>query len=145
MTASESPRLVDGRQFDHLPIHHGFALAHLDSDATLDDPVTLAEVLSDLGALDLPCLVVAHPRLLVAAHRSDLGRMLDRLVRIPPLADDDLGALARRSTIVFTDSDILRERCLAAATPVVGLPRNTTWDASYPTPGAPIPTTVARP
>lgn len=133
----------DGRRFDHLPIHQGFAFASIDSADTLDDPVALAGALEALGMIELPCVLVTHARLRDAVRAAGLEGMLRALVTV---ADDAaVAVLALRADIVIADTSGIAETCARAGTPVVRVGVDTIRAHPYPRLVAAVPSLIDRP
>jgi hypothetical protein len=133
----------DGRRFDHLPIHHGFALASIESTDTLDDAEALAAALTVLGRLEMPCILVSHDRLRDAVAAAGLDRMLRCLVLLT--GDVDPVELAFRADLVIADTPSFAEACATAGTPIVTVRLDATGPSPYPGSVDAVPTPIGRP
>lgn len=137
------PTAARDRRFDHLPIHHGFAFASIESAEILDDPVELAGALKALGMIEMPCILVMHPRLREAVRGAGLEAMLRALVTLP--YDAAAAGLARRADIVIADTSVIADAYARAGTPIVSLGFDTIRADPYPRLVAAVPSPIARP
>jgi UDP-N-acetylglucosamine 2-epimerase (non-hydrolysing) len=92
-----------------------------------DDPVRLADILSQLGALKFPVLLAAHPRLVAFAgnHKVELNHGSIRV--ISPLAYPELVATVSRSAGVITDSGGLQKEAFLLRVPCTTIRPETEW------------------
>lgn len=137
------PTVPSDRRFDHLPIHHGFAFASIDSADTLEDPVGLAGALKALGRIEMPCVLLMRPRLSEAVRTAGLEGMLQALVT---LADDAaVPVLACRADIVIADTSVIADECARAGTPIAYVGFDTIRAHPYPSLVPAVPSLIARP
>lgn len=105
----------------------GYRLATIHRPDNTDDPGRLEAILTDCGALDLPTVLLAHPRLQAAARAA--GVELDRpgLLVHAPLAYPDLVAATLNSAGVITDSGGLQKEAFLLRVPVTTVRPQTEW------------------
>lgn len=104
-----------------------FYVATLHRPDNTDDPIRLAAILSQLASLDLPVLLLVHPRLatLAAAH----GIALDQgsIRPIDPLGYPQLVGAVMRSAGVVTDSGGLQKEAFLLRVPCTTVRPETEW------------------
>jgi len=92
-----------------------------------DDPVRLAAIVDALAGLELPVVLLAHPRL--AARADDFGIALERgaLHRADPLAYPDMVRTVLGARGVVTDSGGLQKEAFLLGTPCTTVRTETEW------------------
>ncbi len=104
---------ADGRdrEFDHLPIHHGFVLAALHHPETLEESSTFERVVRALRRTEAVCVLVVRPATLAMLERLGLRSLLEGIVVVPELPQRSFLRLARRAALLVSDSVTLQEEC----------------------------------
>ncbi|UNX55737.1 UDP-N-acetylglucosamine 2-epimerase (non-hydrolyzing) [Georgenia sp. TF02-10] len=117
------PALLDGQP---LPAG-GYYLATIHRAESTDDPPRLRAIVDSLAALDLPVVLLAHPRL--RARARDAGVDLSRGALRPrdPLPYPDLVAAARHARGIVTDSGGLQKEAFLLRTPCTTVRTETEW------------------
>ena len=111
----------------------GYALATAHRAGNVDDPVRLSalvDLLTGVGAQELPVLIALHPR---TERRLRDAALLDRLTSAPgvtvtePLGYFELAALLSGARAVLTDSGGLQKEAYLAGVPCVTMRDSTEW------------------
>lgn len=92
-----------------------------------DDPERLAGIVSALAALDLPVILLAHPRLVAMAHRHGISLRQRALQVSDPLPYPDLISAVMGSAGVITDSGGLQKEAFILRVPVTTIRPETEW------------------
>lgn len=119
---------AEGRRalLDRLGLQHRqYVLASLHRPENTDDPVVLARILAELGALTLPVLLPLHPRTAAAVARAGLHRELSRLRVTDPVSGGDFLALTAEAALVVSDSGGVQEEVTVLGLPLVVVRRST--------------------
>ncbi|PZU30848.1 MAG: UDP-N-acetylglucosamine 2-epimerase (non-hydrolyzing) [Microbacterium sp.] len=124
--ASISDRVGDLARIEGLPVR-GYRVATIHRAENTDDPDRLGAIVNGLAGLDLPVVLLAHPRLV--ARAAEAGITLDRgAVRVrPPLAYADLVAAVMGSAGVVTDSGGLQKEAFLLRVPCTTVRTETEW------------------
>lgn len=98
-----------------------YALATLHRPSNVDDPAALRVILEAFGELSKERGVVfpMHPRTRAMVERFELGRLMERLLVIPPEGYLDMLSLVATAAVVITDSGGLQEETTALGIPCV--------------------------
>ena len=102
-----------------------FALATIHRPENTDTREALARVLSALGDIDVPVLLLAHPRTRAAIARFDLADLLDRVIVAESADHQEFLTLASRATLLVSDSGGLQEECTVLGRPLLVVRRST--------------------
>ncbi|HEX6919409.1 MAG TPA: UDP-N-acetylglucosamine 2-epimerase (non-hydrolyzing) [Actinomycetes bacterium] len=105
----------------------GYYVATIHRADNTDDPQRLESILSALGSLDLPVLLLAHPRLLASAQRHGLKVQQGGIVVGDPQPYPDLVQLVVHSRGVVTDSGGLQKEAFLLRVPCTTLRDETEW------------------
>jgi len=105
----------------------GFSVATIHRAENTDDPSRLSAILTALGRVDHPVVLLAHPRLRAraAAHGITLGG--GSLVVRDPLPYPDLVAAVDAARGVITDSGGLQKEAFVLRTPCTTVRTETEW------------------
>jgi UDP-N-acetylglucosamine 2-epimerase (non-hydrolysing) len=105
----------------------GYYVATLHRPSNTDDPARLLAILDELADLDLPVLLLAHPRLVDLAARH--GIALERgAIRVrPPFGYPELVAAVASSAGVVTDSGGLQKEAFLLRVPCTTVRAETEW------------------
>lgn len=111
----------------HGLVHGEYYVATIHRPDNTDFPDRLAAIIGELGSLDKPVLLLAHPRLrhLAGEHGIDLGQ--GSIVLSPPLAYPQLINAARNSAGVVTDSGGLQKEAFLLRVPCTTIRPETEW------------------
>lgn len=104
-----------------------YRLATIHRPDNTDDKARLEQILNSLADLDLPTVILAHPRLVAKckAHGIELGRR--NLLAHRPLAYPELVASALHSAGVVTDSGGLQKEAFLLGTMCTTVRPETEW------------------
>lgn len=104
-----------------------YRLATIHRPDNTDDKARLEQILDSLADLDLPTVILAHPRLVAKCkeHGIELGRR--NLLAHRPLAYPELVASALRSAGVVTDSGGLQKEAFLLGTMCTTVRPETEW------------------
>lgn len=104
-----------------------YRLATIHRPDNTDDKARLEQILNSLAALDLPTVILAHPRLVAKCkeHGIELGRK--DLLAHRPLAYPELVASALHSAGVVTDSGGLQKEAFLLGTMCTTVRPETEW------------------
>lgn len=105
----------------------GYRLATIHRPDNTDDKARLEQILNSLADLDLPTVILAHPRLVAKCkeHGIELGRR--NLLARRPLAYPELVASALHSAGVVTDSGGLQKEAFLLGTMCTTVRPETEW------------------
>lgn len=92
-----------------------------------DNPTRLRGILDALAGLDLPVLLLAHPRLVSLAAKSDIPLNRGALRLHAPLGYAELVPTVMRSAGVVTDSGGLQKEAFLLRVPVTTIRPETEW------------------
>lgn len=92
-----------------------------------DSPARLAAILEELGSLDKPVLLLAHPRLRSLAEQHGINLSRGSIVLSPPLAYPQLIDAARNAAGVVTDSGGLQKEAFLLRVPCTTIRPETEW------------------
>ncbi|MGQ4509576.1 non-hydrolyzing UDP-N-acetylglucosamine 2-epimerase [Dermabacteraceae bacterium P9123] len=120
--AGNAPQLPEG-----VSASEDFALATLHRADTTDDPKYLAAVVSALQNLDLPVVLLAHPRLRAKAADAGIALAGGSLHLADPLAYPDLMNGLQHARAVITDSGGLQKEAYLLGAPCTTLRSETEW------------------
>ena len=107
-----------------------YVLATFHRPANVDQPETLGEVVTALGALDRPVVLPLHPRTRERLERFDLLDALernDRITLITPVGYLTMLALLLNADLVITDSGGLQKEAYLVGVPCITLREETEW------------------
>lgn len=102
-----------------------FVLATVHRPENTDDPVRLGQILHALGALEVPVVLPAHPRLVNRAEAAGHGAALRRLHLIAPVDHPTFLALVSRARLIVSDSGGVQEEVTVLKKPLVVVRNNT--------------------
>lgn len=105
----------------------GYYVATIHRAENTDDPERLAEVVSALGGLDRPVVLLAHPRVVAKAAAHGIELTHGSLIAHPSLAYADLIAAALSSAGVVTDSGGLQKEAFLLRVPCTTVRTETEW------------------
>lgn len=121
---SHGPALIDGF-FPGDRVPEQFALATIHRPENTDTPEALARVLRALGEIEVPVLLLAHPRTRAAIARFGLMRLLDRVMVAESADHQEFLTLASRAALLVSDSGGLQEECTVLGRPLLVVRRST--------------------
>jgi UDP-N-acetylglucosamine 2-epimerase (non-hydrolysing) len=109
---------------------HGFepgryVVSTLHRPENVDQPDTLATILTELGRCDLPVVLPLHPRMRASIEAHGLGDLLTKLRVVDPLGYRDFLSLAACSALLVSDSGGVQEEASVLKRPVLVV-RNST-------------------
>ncbi|MGV8972731.1 MAG: non-hydrolyzing UDP-N-acetylglucosamine 2-epimerase [Rhodoglobus sp.] len=115
-----------------LPLPEGvergaYYVATLHRPDNTDDPARLAEIVAQLGSLEHPVLLAAHPRLLALAESHRLNLDQGAIRTISPLAYPQLVSAVNNSAGVVTDSGGLQKEAFLLRVPCTTIRPETEW------------------
>lgn len=102
-----------------------FVLSTLHRPENVDDPETLATILSELAAVPLPVLLPLHPRTVNRATSFGLGELLDRIQVVEPIGYREFLGLGAESAFLVSDSGGVQEEVSVYKRPVLVVRRST--------------------
>ena len=105
----------------------GYILATLHRPDNTDDPDRLREIIDALAGLELPVLLLAHPRLRALADRHTIQLNNGTLRVHEPLPYPELVAAVMRSAAVVTDSGGLQKEAFLLRVPTTTIRPETEW------------------
>lgn len=105
----------------------GYYVATIHRAENTDDPARLAEVTAGLAALDMPVVLLAHPRVVAKAAAHGIALTAGSLIAHPPLAYPDLISAALSSAGVVTDSGGLQKEAFLLRVPCTTVRTETEW------------------
>jgi UDP-N-acetylglucosamine 2-epimerase (non-hydrolysing) len=105
----------------------GYRVATLHRPDNTDDPSRLRAIVTALAALDLPVLLLAHPRLRSMADRHGIRLDAGSMRPIAPLPYPHLVSTVMRSAGVVTDSGGLQKEAFLLRVPTTTLRPETEW------------------
>lgn len=112
-----------------------FVLATIHRPENTDTAEALSRVLSGLGEIDAPVLLLAHPRTQASIERFDLTRLLEGILVAEPADHQQFLSLASRAALLVSDSGGLQEECTVLGRPLLVVRRSTerpeSVDAGY--------------
>lgn len=108
-----------------LPERYLFATVHR-ADNT-DDPRRLQQIVDALGALHLPVVLAAHPRLVAKASGNGIVLDRDKVHTVRPLAYPDLVRVLLHCSGVITDSGGLQKEAYVLGVPCTTVRTETEW------------------
>lgn len=106
---------------------YGYRVATIHRPDNTDDPARLAGIVDALAGLDLPVLLLAHPRLRALAERSRLELERGAVRLHEPLAYPELVAAVMHSAGVITDSGGLQKEAFLLRIPTTTIRPETEW------------------
>lgn len=105
----------------------GYYVATIHRAENTDDPERLGEVVSALGGLDKPVVLLAHPRVVAKAAAHGIALTQGSLIAHAPLAYPELIAAALSSAGVVTDSGGLQKESFLLRIPCTTVRTETEW------------------
>ncbi|RZU65909.1 UDP-N-acetylglucosamine 2-epimerase (non-hydrolysing) [Microterricola gilva] len=102
-----------------------FALATIHRPENTDSERALRRVLSDLGAVSIPVVLVLHPRTRAAVVRHGLESLLAPLTVLEPVGHPEILALASSAELLISDSGGFQEECTVLKKPLLVVRRST--------------------
>ncbi|MGI9648855.1 MAG: non-hydrolyzing UDP-N-acetylglucosamine 2-epimerase [Acidimicrobiia bacterium] len=103
----------------------GFLLATFHRPENVDNPDTLALILSELTGLSLPTILPMHPRTRARVESFGLGEYLDRLRVVEPIGYQEFLALSAECGALVSDSGGVQEEVSVLKRPVLVVRRST--------------------
>lgn len=110
-----------------VPLDEPFVLATIHRPDNTDDPERLAAVVTQLGRLDTPVHLAAHPRLVASAARAGVELTGGRLNVVEPLAYPQLVQALSHAQHVVTDSGGLQKEAFLMGVPTTTVRPETEW------------------
>ena len=104
-----------------------YVVATIHRASNTDDPLVLGEIVKALSQLDLPVVLVAHPRLRTAASSAGLDLDGGSVTSISPLPYLDMLDLMKGSLGVVTDSGGLQKEAFLLGVACTTLRAETEW------------------
>ncbi len=105
----------------------GYHLATIHRAGNTDDPQVLRRILDSLSQLDLPVVLLAHPRLAQRCEAAGLEMMRGNLIPHPPLPYPELLAALAQSRGLVTDSGGLQKEAFLLRVPCTTVRGETEW------------------
>jgi UDP-N-acetylglucosamine 2-epimerase (non-hydrolysing) len=105
----------------------GYLLATIHRADNTDDADRLQRIVAGLASLDLPVLLLAHPRLVARASAFRIELNQGALHSVPPFAYPDMVAAVLGSRGVVTDSGGLQKEAYLLGVPCTTLRNETEW------------------
>jgi len=102
-----------------------YLLATFHRPENVDDPETLAVILRELAALELPTILPMHPRTRARVESFGLGTLLDRLQVVEPVGFQEFLALSAECGALVSDSGGVQEEASVLKRPVLVVRRST--------------------
>ncbi|MFJ4225695.1 non-hydrolyzing UDP-N-acetylglucosamine 2-epimerase [Microbacterium sp. NPDC089695] len=114
-----------GRHFPSGIAPEKFVLATIHRPENTDSPDALERVLRGLTAIELPVVLLTHPRTRLAAERFGLTDFFDELHAIESVGHSELLDLAQAATLLVSDSGGLQEETTVLGKPLLVVRRST--------------------
>jgi UDP-N-acetylglucosamine 2-epimerase (non-hydrolysing) len=105
----------------------GYRIATIHRPDNSDNPVRLAEIMSALAKLDLPVMLLAHPRIQAIARQHGIPMEQGALRTTDPLPYPQLIAAVMGSAGVITDSGGLQKEAFLLRIPTTTIRTETEW------------------
>ncbi|WP_353112134.1 UDP-N-acetylglucosamine 2-epimerase (non-hydrolyzing) [Microbacterium sp.] len=105
----------------------GFQVATIHRADNTDDPERLREIVTALGSLEYPTVLLAHPRLVARAAEAGIDLAAGTVIPHAPLAYRDLIAAVLASRHVVTDSGGLQKEAFLLRVPTTTVRTETEW------------------
>jgi UDP-N-acetylglucosamine 2-epimerase (non-hydrolysing) len=123
--------LDDDASEAHLGIDGPFLVATIHRPSNTDDPMQLTRILSAMSGLEVPVVLVAHPRLRAQAkiHGLDMCRASIRVIE--PLPYREMLSLVRAADGVVTDSGGLQKEAFLLGVPCTTIRTETEWPETF--------------
>ncbi|MDP9845217.1 non-hydrolyzing UDP-N-acetylglucosamine 2-epimerase [Streptosporangium lutulentum] len=102
-----------------------YAVSTLHRPENVDDPDRLRRMLASLAALDLPVLLVIHPRTRQRVQQFGLGDLLAQLHVVDPLSYSAFLAVAEQASLLISDSGGIQEEASILGVRLLVLRRST--------------------
>ncbi len=125
--AGSPPDLQDVPQLAGWVAAGGYVVATIHRAENTDDPVRLQALLEALGGLDVPVLLLAHPRLVARCAEQGLSLASGALHPHPPLNYPEMVRAVLHSCGVVTDSGGLQKEAYLLGVPCTTLRTETEW------------------
>jgi UDP-N-acetylglucosamine 2-epimerase (non-hydrolysing) len=103
----------------------GFVLATFHRPENVDDPATLAVILEELAALEVPTILPMHPRTRARVEAFGLGDLLARISVVDPVGFQEFLALSAECAALVSDSGGVQEEVSVLKRPVLVVRRST--------------------
>jgi UDP-N-acetylglucosamine 2-epimerase (non-hydrolysing) len=110
-----------------VPADEAFLVATVHRADNTDDPERLRAIVAALAALDVPVLLVAHPRLVARAAAYGVDLTAGAVRRLDPLSYTEMVSVVLRSRGVVTDSGGLQKEAFLLGVPCTTLRTETEW------------------
>lgn len=125
-------RVRDGLIQDELPLpsnmgNGGYYVSTIHRPDNTDSSERLGEIISGLASLDMPVLLLAHPRLRSLAEKHGIELEQGTIVLSPPLAYPELINSVMNSAGVITDSGGLQKEAFLLRVPCTTIRPETEW------------------
>lgn len=105
----------------------GFQVATIHRADNTDDPSRLREIITALGSLKQPTVLLAHPRLVAKAAEAGVDLATGTVIPHAPLAYHELLAAVLASRHVVTDSGGLQKEAYLLRVPTTTVRTETEW------------------
>ncbi len=102
-----------------------YLLATFHRPENVDDPETLAVILRELAALELPTILPMHPRTRARVESFGLGALLDQMRVVEPMGFQEFLALSAECGALVSDSGGVQEEVSVLKRPVLVVRRST--------------------
>ena len=104
-----------------------FQVATIHRADNTDNPARLREIITALGSLEQPTVLLAHPRLVARAAEAGIDLATGTLIPRAPLAYHELLAAVLASRHVITDSGGLQKEAFLLQVPTTTIRTETEW------------------
>ena len=125
--ADAPPDLADVPQLPSWAAAGGYVVATIHRAENTDDPKRLRAIVEALGGLDVPVLLLAHPRLVARCAEHGLSLESGSLHAHPPLNYPEMVRAVLHSRGVVTDSGGLQKEAYLLGVPCTTLRTETEW------------------
>lgn len=105
----------------------GYRIATLHRPSNTDDPARLRAIIDAIATLNLPTVLLAHPRLQSRAKSAGIELTMSNIVVAEPLAYPELIRAVAGSAGVITDSGGLQKEAFLLRIPTVTVRTETEW------------------
>jgi UDP-N-acetylglucosamine 2-epimerase (non-hydrolysing) len=112
---------------DAVPAGEGYVVATLHRAENTDDPERLEAIVDALARIEIPVLLLAHPRLVARAGAAGVDLARGRIVVARPLPYPDMVAAVLGSEGVVTDSGGLQKEAFLLGRPCTTVRTETEW------------------
>ncbi len=120
--AGTPPELPTG-----VTVEGGYLVSTIHRAENTDDPAQLRAIVTALQSLDLPVVLLAHPRLVMRAAEFGISLELGAVRAMPPMSYPQMVAAVLHSRGVVTDSGGLQKEAFLLGVPCTTLRTETEW------------------